>query len=55
MRNLSEYISTVKSEFPDIGERLNGGADKGLLSELEDKAGCSLPPSLNRRFAGKKG
>ena len=51
MRNLSEYISTVKSEFPDIEERLNGGADKGLLSELEDKAGCSLPSDFIKLYS----
>lgn len=51
MRNLSEYISTVKSELPDIEGRLNGGADKGLLSELEDKAGCSLPSDFIKLYS----
>lgn len=51
MRNLSEYISTVAKKLPDIEKRLNGGADKGLLSELEDKAGCSLPSDFIKLYS----
>ncbi len=43
MKNLEKYLSKLEKEFPDIRERLNGGADAAEIIQLEEKAGHVLP------------
>ncbi len=50
MKNLEKYLSKLEKEFPDIRERLNGGADAAEIIQLEEKAGHVLPEDFKELY-----